>query len=196
MINNIIGEDLLEVKRGFFIPTKHHIYKILRINNKLYHCNIITEDVPLPHYRNTDKNERMYSNQRMRLNLIIHVLKNGRFIMADYEWYRWFRDFCIAAHNISALVITGCQGQNDLCRTRIVEDHKSSEHMKDCVTVMGKGIYTVGFPVLDELKDDIQEEIKLGMQKDVIKLHQLIEESNDAVEIPKSLFYVPACSII
>ena len=198
MINNIIGEDLLKLDFSFSCEsTKPHVCRTLLINHKLYHCIIthITEYVSLPHNRNTDKNERMYSNQRMKLNLIIHVVKNGRLTDGECEQFRWFREFSKAAHNISALVITGCEGLDDLGRTRIVEDWKSEELVKDFAAIMGKGIYTVGFPNLDACSDLLKKMLKPSMQEDVIKLHQLIEESNDLVEIPKGI-NVPECSII
>ena len=48
---------------------------------------------------------------------------------------------------------------------------------------MGKGIYTVAFPDLNDIDDKDVKLCKLKVQKHVSRLHQLIEESSDTVDV-------------
>ena len=86
------------------------------------------------------------------------------------------------AESISALVITHCEELTDAARTMGVEHVKS----EGFAAGMGKGIYTVGFPNLEYVAVNNKELFKLEMQKDVSKLHQLIKESIDTIDVLKS----------
>ena len=106
--------------------------------------------------------------------------------------HRFFKN----AHSISALVITKCEGTSDAYRERIAEEFKSADWTKKFAAIMGKGIYVVGFPPLDKYEDsgDYKKHLKLKMEKDLAKLHHLIEESSDAVNVCKGSDPA-ACSI-
>ena len=204
LINNVVGEDFANLSNGIYpestIPS--HIYKTFVINNTQYHCHFT--ELPDLDYRPTqpvsyDEHISMViADQRMdleKVNLIIYVSRLGRFTSEDHTFLQKYTGVFKNAHNISAYVITNCDSKNDAARTRIVEDFKSNGRSKDFAAIMGKGIYTVGFPDLDDMDDEDREHVKRKMQKDVIKLHELIKESNDVVDVLKSK--VPGgCSFI
>ena len=58
------------------------------------------------------------------------------------------------AHNISVLVITHCDSKSDAAHTSMVEKFKSNGSSKDFAAIMGKEIYTVCLPNLDDYFDD------------------------------------------
>ena len=124
-----------------------------------------------------------------RINLIIYVIRHGRFTMDDHEILQKYTDVFKHPCSISALVINNCDFLSDVARTTVVEDFKSGHYTKDYAAIMGKGIYTVGFPNLHCFDDNppLKEVVKLRIQEDVIKLHQLIEESNDVLDVHKSI---------
>ena len=199
LINNVIGEDYLHITKPFTTSpvTPQHVYRELLINSNKYQCNFIELPVCVsqlctyPFYIKDQIVKQITNlNQREcleRLNLIIHVIIFRRLTLKEEEFFRVYKK--IFPKSISAIVITGCDVCNDATRTRIVEDFKSDEVSKDFAASMGKGIYTVGFPNLNNF-DDIDDEsfvevIKLKMQEDVSQLHQVIEKSNDTVDVLK-----------
>ena len=126
--------------------------------------------------------------------------KLGRLVEEDMNSFVYTKIFP-QTESISALVITNCDSKNNAARTEIVEDFKSYELTKDIAASMGKGIYTVGFPDITEMDDDDVTMSLIKSQKDASKLHRLIEESSDSVDInvssPKeSSDSSPVCSLI
>ena len=179
----ITGENL-EERLLFSHPM--HLHKKLSINNNEYHCTFLKPlSIMLPGDNHDVKEEMVKSNNReilKRLNLIIYVVKGSCY--SGLDALHMYTKFLKNTHSISALVFTHC-GYNDAKRSRFVEGFKSIDCFKDFAASMGKGIYTVDFPDLDYFDED-KEQIKQIMQKDVTKLHQLIEESSDVVDVFKS----------
>lgn len=180
----VTGEDL---ENGFLFSRPTHLHKKLSINNNEYHCTFLRPLSILSPGDNRDVEEEMVKpNNReilKRLNLIIYVVQGSCYRRLDA--LQWYNKFLKNTHSISALVFTHC-GYNDAERSRFVEGFKSIDCFKDFAASMHKGIYTVDFPDLDWVNDKDKERIKQKMQKDVIKLHQLIEESSDVVDVLKS----------
>ena len=196
LINNVIGEDYLDVLASLepVHVTPQHVHRELLINNSKYQCTFI--ELPDAYTLYRDPNISCFKdqifkqitnpNQREcleRINLIIHVIRYGRVISKEEEFLRAYTTFF--PKSISALVVTDCGGKNNAARTRIVEGFKSDERTKDIAASMGKGIYTIDFPNLNDLDDDYAEIIKPRIQKDVSQLHQVIEKSNDTVDVLK-----------
>ena len=187
LINNIVGENLLQVYHGFRCDNRDdlpsHVKKTLLINNNLYDCHI-TESPP---YKNPY--DMVLTNQRLRVNLIIYIMKFQRLTDNDLKTFQEYTRLFQNTHSISAFVITGCEMTD---RTRVVEVLKSDIYTKDFAAIMGKGIYTVGFPDISSYPTVMEEWFKLEQQKDVTKLHELIEKSNDTVDVS----YFGGCSIL
>lgn len=193
LINNVIGEDCFPIQKGFPTTpsTAQDVCRELLINNNKYQCTLIElplcdqyeeppkdwvyKQIPDPHQRESLK----------RINLIAYVIRKGRLTSEDMKALQYTKIF---PQSISAFVVTHCDTYNNAGRARIVEELMSFERTKDIVASMGKGIYTVGFPDLSnftELGDTFVKFLKTRMQEDVVKLHQLIEESSDSVDILK-----------
>ena len=200
LINKVIGEDHFEMNAfplaSPTVANQHadkdtiqHAYKDLYANNKTYKCVFINPPPPdaLPH--ESDYVQKIAeSNLRVNfkyLSLIIYVVRLDRFAIEDWEAIESYKKFFKETESVSALVITHCECKNDTARAKIVQHFKSNEHTRRIATSMYKGIHTVGFPDLDEVDIEDKEHFKQKMQKDVSKLHQLIIESNDVVDVLK-----------
>ena len=190
VINNIIGEDLaLVTSLNCESTMPFHVDKKLLINSTQYHCHIteipdITckESKPVSHYINDIAKTKRRINLE-KLNLIIYVTRgSSRVTREDNEIYQRYADFFNNAHSISAVVITNCDGKNNAAQARVVEVFK---HCLCIATSMGKGVYTAGCPDLNEVYIESQEMYKQKRQKTMTKLHQLIEESCDVVDVLK-----------
>ena len=73
---------------------------------------------------------------------------------------------------ISALLLAGCEGQDEAARGKIIEEFCSVPFTKNVVNFMQKGIYTVGFPNISEISPSIKEMITKDMKKDAECLHK------------------------
>ena len=192
-----------------------HVDKELLINNKKYQCTFIeppgTFDIFLPRIPHTPHTlvvpSHVYLREGIvdpihhhvkqiaesdlrvcleRLNLIIYVVRQGRFTDEDWRAFRSCMGLFKNAESISAIVITHCECKNDAACSRLLKQFKSDELTEDIAAKMGKGIYTVGFPDLKEMDSEHVGFYKSKIQKDVSKLHQLIQESDDIVDVLKT----------
>ena len=189
VINTIIGEDLALLS-GYDCKSTmpFHVDKTLLINSTQYHCHITEipdytckQRKPVSHYIN----DIAKTNQRInleRLNLIIYVFRLGRPNREEKEVIQRYTDFFNNAQSISALVITHCDNRRDEAQARIVEDVK---HVSFLAATRGKGVYPAACIDFNELDDDLQKVFEKCRQKTITKLHQLIEESSDVVDVLK-----------
>lgn len=210
LINNVIGEDCLPIQKELPTPTTaQHVCRELLINNdNKYQCNFIELHIPdelVSSYLSMMMQLQMVTSPLQtlspfygllkdqiaknpylreyleRLNLIIYVIRAGHLNDEDRKALHVYTKFFSQSNNISALVVTHCEFYNT-ARTRIVERFKSDELTN--ASIFGKGIYTVGFPNLTGLDDtDVKSSLKSKIQEDISKLHQLIKESSDSVDV-------------
>ena len=185
IIKNIFGEAEEEAKRLMLLEPPFHVNKTLLKNEKLYECDItVLSDHELDRSNIAKTSERI--SQLGGANLIIYVFREGHFIGPDKCIFQKYTDiFKNTRHSISALVFTNCESKNIQRRTELVEKFKSDEVSRDYAASMGKGIHTVGFPSLGTADDCLKEFYKKTIQEDVKRLHQLIEESSDVVQVQK-----------
>ena len=195
LISKLIGDDFGDDFVGF---RPLHIHNTLVINNIKYQCTFIKpfgimEKDDVSPLEEIAKSHREYFK---RLNLIIYVV-NLRSI--DVETLQVYTKFFKNTRSISALVFT--HSRPNPRNRRILEEFKSRKDTKDIAANMGKGIYTVDFFDTSTFSFDEEHIAKCSqiMQEDVTRLHQLIEESSNVVDILKSTdLDVPSnpCSII
>ena len=97
------------------------------------------------------------------LNLVLFIFKHGRFTAEEEETFQFIiNNLKDKIAHVSALIITNCDGKNIQARAKIVEDFKSNDKSAPIAAVMGKGIYTVGFPDLSDMDED---EIPIAQKK-------------------------------
>ena len=187
LINNVIEEDHFNVSALEASQKTRHVDRELPINNKKYQCTFIEPpgafdirllDLP-PGVSIVDPVQyhvKKIAQSDLRvclegLNLIIYVVRQGRFTIEDRKAFQRFMSLFKNAKSISALAITHCECKSDEACTRLLKHFKSDELTEGIAATMGKGIYTVGFPDLNEMEDKDAEWYKSKIQKDVSKLH-------------------------
>ena len=114
------------------------------------------------------------------INLVLFIVRVGRFTAEEKHSFsiilKQFRGYVT---NISALVITHCEGKSQFARKQIEKDFRESDETKWIADMMTKGIYTVGFPDVSTLDNDEMETRRRKAKMDVEKLHKLISECDE-----------------
>ena len=107
------------------------------------------------------------------LHLVLFIYKNGRWTRDEQDTFNFItKNFEEEISAISALVVTGCDGFDDARKQEIIAEFK--ELRPDIANFMQKGIYPVGFPDLNKLKEGLREPYKADMKVDQETLRALI----------------------
>ena len=117
------------------------------------------------------------------IHLVLFVFSRGRFTKEDKNAY----DFIIRKYqqytNISALVITHCEGLDDSTRKKTVTEFQTEESTRSIANAMDKGILTVGFPDLTTVKEELKSTHKDTMKTDEETLKNLVVEASQGILI-------------
>ena len=112
------------------------------------------------------------------LSLIIFIFRNGRFTEEEKTVFQIISsNFTDYIKDISCLVITGCDGLNKESRSKIITDFKTDPLTEKFAEIMTKGIYTVGFPKIDDLSKRSREALLEEMDEDIAPIHDVIAKS-------------------
>jgi len=112
------------------------------------------------------------------INLMIFVFKQSRFTKEEEETFRYIADnFGKNIREVAAMVITNCESKGIQAREAIIEEFKTSSGTKQFATLMGKGIYTVGFPNVEDMDEDDQEFMEKKIKRDQATLHNLVMQA-------------------
>ena len=114
------------------------------------------------------------------VSLILFVFKQGRFTKEENETFKFIiKNFKNEISEISALIITGCDNEDEEGRKKIVEEFTINPVTKEIASFMGKGIHCVGFPTLTNMKQQIKTIIEEDMKKDITMLRNLAFNSSE-----------------
>eukprot|EP01115_Flamella_aegyptia_P013102 TRINITY_DN6814_c0_g1_i2.p1 TRINITY_DN6814_c0_g1~~TRINITY_DN6814_c0_g1_i2.p1 ORF type:complete len:241 (-),score=60.22 TRINITY_DN6814_c0_g1_i2:49-738(-) len=123
------------------------------------------------------------------VNLVIFVFKNGRFTREEQETFQFIIDnFKEEISDISLLVITGCDNEDEQGRANIIREFKTNSVTAPIAKFMGKGIITVGFPETKGMKESIKKILMEDMQKDVDVVREVVKKSGE-MRLGKEMFY-------
>jgi GTPase Era involved in 16S rRNA processing len=127
------------------------------------------------------------------LHLIIFVMKNGRLTKEESgESFQLFhKNFAKDIDPISALVITGCEGQD---KDEIIQQFKHDPMMGEIADHMKKGIYPVGLPNLDGYSGRIKEIFEVESREDEKTLRKLICTC-ETMYLNEELFNDSSCTV-
>jgi GTPase Era involved in 16S rRNA processing len=126
------------------------------------------------------------------LHLIIFVIKNGRFTNEEREPFQFVhKNFAKDIDPISALVITGCEGQD---KDEIIQQFKHDPMMGEIADHMKKGIYPVGLPNLDGYSGRIKEIFEVESREDEKTLRKLICTC-ETMYLNEELFNDSSCTV-
>ena len=93
---------------------------------------------------------------------------------------------------IAVLVFTHCDMLKDKAIKERISDFKTNKATRDIAEKFEDRIVTVGFPSLDDIKEEHKEKREEEMKRDVRKLHDVIENAK-SLEPPKHI--VTSCCI-
>ena len=114
------------------------------------------------------------------LNLIIFVLKNGRFTEEEHKVFKKILDnFTDMIKDLSLLVITGCDGKSKRAREDIIRNFRSDPLTKKFGDIMRKGIYCVGLPDIDDLSEGMRKVAIEDMVDDMIPIHKAVAAAKE-----------------
>ena len=189
VINAIVGENVLRVVSDLAEPMARPQltcdYTIQHTcGNVIKHMNC--HFMELCHYPSAKESGRaihQFISDLEGVNLIIFVYRNGRFTAEDKDFFQMYAKlFKNYIRMISALVITHCEGLNNVARVRIVNNFNNNQLTKDIAATMHKGICTVGFPDLTSMHEHLRREYMGYIQEDSLLLIELLKSSSNAVD--------------
>ena len=124
--------------------------------------------------------KRCFKQEIQSINLILFVFKDGRFTSEDKKTFEMIiKSINERMSDISALVVTNCDQKGHVARKRIVDDiHATAEKIADFVK---KGIYTVGFPNLSEIDEDLRSMYEQSIKKDECEIRDLVSQCKKEV---------------
>ena len=109
------------------------------------------------------------------LHLIIFVYRKGRFTQEEKKVFDFIAEkFEADIKPLSALVITCCDNETDEAREEIISNFREKPLTRRIANLMGKGIYAVGFPDLENTIPHFRSTYRELSDKYVTTLRQLI----------------------
>ena len=198
LINRIVGEELLEAKFSFSSVTKEieQIHGTLEIDSIKYDvCFIDTVGVHDGTSSNQKSNTQIISDIKEAItkrftsgvNLILVTLNLQQLTAQDKEMFTMLRsNFQPAFWKLAVLVFTHCDLLNEKAIKQRIQDFKGNEETKEIAKSFGDQIITVGFPSLDDIKEEHKKERMKEMKVDVGKLHNTLKKAK-SVEQPTNI---------
>ena len=109
------------------------------------------------------------------VNLILFVFRKGKYTKEEREAFQAvIKEFGKDIQNVSALIITNCESLNENKREEIKQDFLTNPLTSGIGKFMGKGIHTVGFPIIDDAPEVFQNYLQAIAVADEESLAQLI----------------------
>lgn len=116
------------------------------------------------------------------VNLVLLVFEEGRVTHNQSEKLKSLIDrINPMASEVSALVVTHCELKNRAARDSIKNDFQKDEKTKDFCTFAMEGVFPVGFPVLDDVDEELKSKAEEMFKKDKTSLSQLVDRSSKAI---------------
>ena len=133
-----------------------------------------------------------YLREKFRdgISLVLFVMKQGRYDEMEKKAFRFIIDhFKDYVADMSALVITGCESMSKRKRDDVIQEFSALQETKHIASFMRKGIFTVGFPDLEEMDEDdpIREGFQKKIEADTMVIRNLIFDAQK-MKLSKELF--------
>ena len=123
--------------------------------------------------------ETFFKERISGANLILFVFKQGRWTDEEKQTFDLFTKYFVdtAVSNISALIVTGCDGYTEEQKEKVCKEFK--ENQPDISNFMKKGVLAVSFQDVSKLIEEIRPIHKEKQKADQEKLRQLVYECKD-----------------
>lgn len=123
------------------------------------------------------------------VHLILFIFKKGRYTEEEKTTFEFIdKRFGKDIKDISAMIITHCENDNEKSRGDLIDDFKANDLTKDVAAAMGRGVYTVGFPDMDKMHEILQNAFKPLIARDETVINDLIIKSKRSVVIKESFW--------
>lgn len=186
--NNIVGHDVFTVGSSLGSVTEKPSHTEVIATGKdgtQYNFKVI-DTVGLFDMQKTNKatinSVKSYFKKRVPegVNLVLFVFKHGRFTPEEKETFDYIiKNFRKEISGISALVVTSCEDLDEEGREKVKKEFSSNASTTDLASFMGKGIFTVGFPDLKNVKEKYREDYKADAEQDAEVLRELVYECSE-----------------
>ena len=135
------------------------------------------------------------------VNLVLFVSRKGRFTIEERHTFDYIiHNFSNEISEFSALIFTCCDGQSDTANQEFLASFEREE--SSIASFMKKGIYTVGFPSVSNMKPRMKEVMEEEIKQQTEMLRKLVMEADKRClgrEMFQSTFWdrmVQPCSIL
>ena len=119
------------------------------------------------------------------IHLVLFVFKYGRLTKEDKNAFDFIiKNYQQCISNISALVVTCCEGLDDTARKQAVTEFRTEGSTISIAEAMKKGILTVGFPNPTTLGEKLKPIYEDSMKTDAEALKDLVAHASMGVSIP------------
>ena len=199
--NKIIGEERFKVKRSIESETSYHVdheviltdrgnrYRVKVVDTVGFQDTARKDGTKISNEENIRRLKQYFrSSVPDGLHLIIFVFREGRLTDEEKQTFDFIiANFEVNIKPVSALVITNCESLSQIKKNEIISEFRTHPTTRPIANLMGKGIYTVGFPDIDDLADHLKVVYTTQIQSDVDILRRLVY-SCDTGYLSKELF--------
>lgn len=144
-------------------------------------------DTRITNYKVIEKIKKYFQeNVSEGVSLVLFVFRKGRFTEEEKKALEFLmKNFHSEISDISALVITNCEVDNETARRTFIEDFK--KNVGPIASFMSKGIYTVGFPDTTDMKPRLRAIMEEDMEDDIKQLRELAMRASQ-MRLGKEMF--------
>ena len=182
LVNRIVGENICQVRGSIESVTRSTTYdKSIPATARgcCYTFRLI--DTAGVYDRNNheivSEIRRTFQEEIHNVNLVLFVYKDGRFTPENRQTLEVIMRHFTQISEISALIVTNCDQKGKAARSRIKEDIETSA--KFITNFVKKGIFTVGFPNLSEIDEDMRPLYEESIKKDETMLRDLVDSCEE-----------------
>jgi AIG1 family len=113
------------------------------------------------------------------LHLILFVYRHGKYTQEEKACFSYILSHLKPVFtSLSALVITGCECLSPAERAGVICDFCNNDETREFASMMGRGIYTVGFPNLERVRTVLRPAFEETIEEDRRTIRELVVRSN------------------
>ena len=170
-VQNQVFASVREVTHGTVeFMWKNDLYRVTVVDTVgLFDTSVYGNDLIF------DKIVQHIRQTNLRIDLILFVMKLGRFTLEEKEVFSFIMARLRSAFAfVSALVVTGCENLTTTAREKLVQEFEVNPDTREIASQMGMGIYPVGFPPVESMEPLLQQAYIPCMVQDRDMLRELI----------------------
>ena len=190
LVNHIVGDKTCEVRGSVESVTRSTslLTAPIQATARGYHYTFKLIDTVGIYDRSNHEIlkdiRRTFEEEVQSINLVLFVYKDGRLTPEDKTTFEIIMKNFSQLSQISALIVTNCDQKGKSARVKIEQDLQ--RNAKFISNFVKKGVYTVGFPNLSEIDEDMRRLYEESIEKDE-KILQQLADSSEEVKVIKEV---------